>query len=148
MHGRHRVARIAVCADRICILLRQNCAANHHLGVRLFLTQQPDGLLHADDRSGHERAQADKRNLFLDRGIYDYFGRNVLAQVEHLIAVVLKQNLDDVLANIVDIALDSRQDDLEMPPLPPPHSSAAAAGTRFLLQSPCPHGQVPGSARC
>ena len=91
-----------------------HCTADNDLGARLFLTQQLDGLLHADNRRRHQRTQADHRNIFLDSGINDHLGRNVLAEVEHLIGVVFQQNLDDILADVVDISLDGRENDLAL----------------------------------
>ena len=103
MHGCHSVLRVAVRADGICVFLCEHGTADNDLGARLFLTQLFNGLFHADNRRRHQCTQADHRNIFLDSGINDHLGRNVLAEVEHLIGVVFQQNLDDILADIVNL---------------------------------------------
>ena len=62
-------------------------------------------------------------NVLPNSGVNDHLGRNVLAEVKHLISVVFQQDLDDILADVVDVALDRRKDDLALGLLTPRPSS-------------------------
>ena len=51
--------------------------------------------------------------LFPD-GVHDRFHRHITAQVDDLKAIILQDDPDDVLADVVDIALDSGNDDASL----------------------------------
>ena len=50
-------------------------------------------------------------NVLLHRCLYDGLRRNVPAQVQHLVAVVSQHRADDVLADVVDVAVDRGDDE-------------------------------------
>ena len=77
----------------------------------------PDKLyrvLHALERGGHQRRKPHHCDVLLNGGVDDELRVNVLAQIDHGVAVVVEQNLDDVLADVVDIALDRRHNDFAL----------------------------------
>ena len=71
----------------------------------------PDGFLHVHDGGGHEGGEADEADVLPEGGFHDGFRRHVLAEVDDVVAVVLEQDLHDVLSDVVDVTLDGREDD-------------------------------------
>ena len=67
--------------------------------------QKLHGLLHGADRGRHKRRQPHQADALLACRAQHLFRLDVAAKVDHAEAVVLQQHLDDVLADVVDIAL-------------------------------------------
>ena len=65
---------------------------------------------HAGDGGCHQRAQPDQRDAVLDGGLDDRFDFDILAQVDDGVTVVLQHRDDDILADVMDVALDGRHD--------------------------------------
>ena len=53
-------------------------------------------------------------HILLPDGIHDRFHRHITAQVDDLKAIILQDDPDDVLADVVDIALDGGNDDASL----------------------------------
>lgn len=53
-------------------------------------------------------------HILLPDGIHDRFHRHVTAQVDDLKAIIFQDDPDDVLADVVDIALDGGNDDASL----------------------------------
>ena len=88
----------------------------------LHLLRDDDHLV---ERGRDEAREADDVAALLDGGVEDRVGRDHHAQVDHLVAVAAEHDADDVLADVVDVALDGRQHDAarRLPsrrPSPPP----------------------------
>ena len=49
--------------------------------------------------------------MFLHCRLYDGLRRNILAKIQHIIAVVFQKDLDDIFSNIMNISLYRCQDD-------------------------------------
>ena len=111
MNGCHGIRRIAVSTDGIGVFLRHDCTADHNLCIRLLFTEQADGLFHADDRRRHQGTETHQRDVLADRRLHNGLRGNILSQVKDFEAVVFQHDLDYVFADIVDISLDSGQDD-------------------------------------
>uniref|UniRef100_A0A0N4ZXP4 EF-hand domain-containing protein n=1 Tax=Parastrongyloides trichosuri TaxID=131310 RepID=A0A0N4ZXP4_PARTI len=67
---------------------------------------------HFVQRRRDQARQADDVDLVLDGGVKDAIGRDHDAQVDDLVVVALKHHADDVLADIVHVALDRGHQDL------------------------------------
>ena len=66
---------------------------------------------HFVERRRDQAAQPDEVGLLVDRGLQDPVGGHHHAEIDHLVAVAAEHDADDVLADVVDIALDRRHDD-------------------------------------
>ncbi|KAG5728913.1 hypothetical protein E4T56_gene8936, partial [Termitomyces sp. T112] len=66
---------------------------------------------HFVERRRDQAGQADDIDLFLLRRLDDPAPRHHHAQVDHLIAVALQDHAHDVLADVVNVALDGGHDD-------------------------------------
>ena len=55
-----------------------------------------------------------------DRGVEDLVARHHHAEVDDLVAVAAEHHADDVLADVVDVALDGGHHDLAAPSAPAP----------------------------
>ncbi len=94
---------------------------------------------HLVERRRDEAAEADQVGAFVDRRLQDLVGRDHHAEVHDLVVVAPEDDADDVLADVVDVALDRRHDDLALrtacrrptPAFPPP----CKAGGRPPLSS-------------
>src|SRR5438552_8566312 len=106
---RHRgVWRVAVGADVLCVLLRDGCAADRdvHLVPQPGFGQGFDvGLEHRHGR-GQECGEADDVGLVLLHRFDELLRRRVHAQVVNLEAGALEHDHAQVLADVVDVALD------------------------------------------
>lgn len=78
------------------------------------LVQGVNRPLHRRDGRRHQRRESDQSDLLLDgdfdHALYGY----IASEVDDLIAVVLEDDLDDVLADVVDVALNGREDNLPL----------------------------------
>ncbi len=66
---------------------------------------------HLVQRRRDQAGQADDVGAVLLRRVEDLLGRDHHAEVDHLVVVALQDDADDVLADVVDVALDRRHDD-------------------------------------
>ena len=66
---------------------------------------------HLVERRRDQPAKADHVRLIVVGGLQDVLPRHHHAKVDHLEAVALQDHADDVLADVVDVALDGRHDD-------------------------------------
>ena len=66
---------------------------------------QLNGTLHGRYGGGHQRRQSHQRGVIVLHRLEHRFLRHILAQVQHIKAVVLQQHLHDIFANIVNIAV-------------------------------------------
>ena len=89
-------------------------AADQHRELEPALVQLLDAgghLLRGRDEQGRE---ADRVGLVLDRGLDDRVDRDLLAEVDHRVAVVGQDRVDQRLADVVDVAEDGRDHDLAL----------------------------------
>ncbi len=64
-------------------------------------------------RGAHQKCgQADRIGIFLDGGVDDCLGGDLLAQVNDLKAIIAQDRLDEILANIMHVAVNGSEDDL------------------------------------
>ena len=83
--------------------------------------QGGDGLFHALEGGGHQGRKAHQMHILFPHGVHHGLHRHIAAKVDDLEAVVLEDDADDVLADVVDIALDGREDDAALAgPCPAP----------------------------
>ena len=80
---------------------------------------------HLVERRRDQPGEADDVAVLLDRGVEDRVGRDHDAEVDHLVAVAAEHDPDDVLADVVDVALHGREHDARRGrararPSPPP----------------------------
>ena len=61
-----------------------------------------------------QRREADRVGLVLDRGLDDRVDRDLLAEVDHRVAVVGEDRVDQRLADVVDVAEHGRDHDLAL----------------------------------
>ncbi|MNQ84456.1 hypothetical protein D3C85_995840 [compost metagenome] len=66
---------------------------------------------HLVQRRRDQPRQADDVDLVLDGGVQDAVGRDHDAEVDDLVVVTLQHDADDVLADVVDVALDRGHQD-------------------------------------
>jgi hypothetical protein len=71
-------------------------------------------LLHDHGRLDQQPGHPDHVGGVLLRGVEDRVDRLLDAEVDHGVAVVGQDDVDEVLADVVDVALDRRQDDLAL----------------------------------
>ena len=76
---------------------------------------------HLVERGRDQPGEADDVAALLDRGVEDPVGRDHDAEVDDLVVVAAEDDADDVLADVVDVALDRGEHDL-------PARAAVAAG--------------------
>ena len=69
-------------------------------------------LLHVGHGGGQQRRHADDLRLVLVDGLDELLGRHVRAQVDDLEAGAFEHHGDQVLADVVQVALDGADDDL------------------------------------
>ena len=69
---------------------------------------------HLVERRRDEAAQPDQIRLLVERGLQDLVARHHDAEIDHLVAVAAEHDADDVLADVVHVALDRREHDLAL----------------------------------
>ncbi len=108
------VGGVAVGTDGVGVLLGDRCAADHddHLVAQAGLLQRVDVGLEHRHRRGEERREADDVGVvLLDRGD-ELLRRDLHAEVDDLEAGALEHDVDEVLADVVDVALDGAHQEL------------------------------------
>ena len=109
-----RISRVVVRADLLRIVLGQHSAADNGLTGMPCLVQGFNGLFHRRDRRRHERRKPDQPDLLFDGDLYDARNGYVAPEVDNLVAVVLEDDLYNVLADVVDVPLYRGEDDLAL----------------------------------
>ena len=71
-------------------------------------------VLHALERSRHKGGESNHLYILLNSRIDNKLGVNVPAEVNNGVAVVIKQYLYDILADVVNVALDRCKDNLAL----------------------------------
>ena len=69
-------------------------------------------MAHLVERRGNEAGQPDDIRLFRNRGLQDLLRRHHHAEIDDRVVVALQDDADDVLADVVDVALDRGEHDL------------------------------------
>ena len=113
-NGGGGIGNVMVGPDALRVVLGEHGSAHHDRDVRGLRAQKLDGTLHRGQRRGHERGEADESRAAFDNGIDNGLRRHVAAKVNDCEAVVLEQHAHDVLADVVDVALDGRDDDRQL----------------------------------
>ena len=67
---------------------------------------------HLVERGRDQAGEADDVDLLAPRRLEDLVGRHHDAEVDDLVVVAGEHDADDVLADVVDVALDGRHQDL------------------------------------
>jgi hypothetical protein len=112
-HGRGRVGRVPVRAHDVGVLLGDRGAADHDddLIPQARLLQRVDVRLEHRHRRGQERGEADDVRLVLTHRIDELLGRDLHAEVDDVEAGALEHDVDQVLADVVHVALDGAHHD-------------------------------------
>ena len=120
-HRAHRAARVQHILRRARRIGRGDLHGGVGLGRGRAADQQGDlqapplHLLpdehHLVEGGGDEAGQANRVGLMLHRRVDDPVRRNHDAKVDHLVIVALQHDADDVLADVVHVALHGRHDD-------------------------------------
>ena len=111
-HVDRLVARVIRADLDGCMHAARRCAADQQRHVEaLALHLRGDGA-HLVERGRDETGETDNVCLLLARDLEDFRRRDHDTQIDDLVVVALENDTDDVLADIVDIALHGRHDDL------------------------------------
>src|SRR5581483_2129380 len=102
------VGRVAVGADRVRILLRDGRAADQddHVVAQPGLLERVDVRLEHRHRRRQEGREADDVGLVLDDLLDERLRRDLDAEVDDLETGALEHDVDEVLADVVHVALD------------------------------------------
>ena len=111
---RRGVGGVAVGADRVGVLLGDGRAADHDddLVAQAGLLERVHVGLEHRHRRGEERREADDVGLVLLDRLDELLRRHLHAEVDHLEAGALEHDVDEVLADVVDVALDGAHQEL------------------------------------
>ncbi len=93
------------------IFARQRGAAADHRELQLLMMQVLHHVLHLQRRLHQQAAEPDGVGLLLDGRFDDRVRRLLDAEIHHAIAVVGEDDVDQVLADVVDVALHRREHD-------------------------------------
>ena len=97
------------------IASREGCSAEDHRPVRqVTAVQFLQVLAHHDGRLHEQPGQADRIDLLALGRLDDRGDRLLDAEVEHRVAVVRQDDVDEVLADVVHVALHRRKDHLAL----------------------------------
>jgi hypothetical protein len=89
-------------------------AADQHRELQPALVQLLDADRHLLRGRDEQRREADRVGLVLDRRLDDRLDRDLLAEVDHRVAVVGQDRVDQRLADVVDVAEHGRDHDLAL----------------------------------
>src|SRR5690242_16183976 len=111
-HGRRRVGRVPVGADHVGVLLGDRGAADHddHLVAQARLLQRVDVRLEHRHGGGEEGREADDVGLVLAHRVDELLRRDLHAEVDDLEPGALEHDVDQVLADVMNVALDRAHD--------------------------------------
>ena len=116
-HGVLRVGHQAVVFRRDAQAgkaIGQRCASHQDWRFHACLSEVPYRLDHHLRRFHQQARQTHDVGTMLLAGVNQVLGRHLYAQVNDLVTVVGKDNVHQVLANVVDVALDGGQDNLAL----------------------------------
>src|SRR5215470_14626860 len=113
-HGRGGVGRVPVGAHHIGVLLGDRGAADHDddLVPQAGLLQRVDVRLEHRHGGGEEGGEPDDVGLVLLDGVDELLRRDLDAEVDDLESGALEHDVDQVLADVVHVALDRAHHDL------------------------------------
>ena len=108
LHGDRRVAAVGVGADGLAERLVQRRAADQHdvVVADALVLHRVDHDLHVRHRRREQRGQAEDVGLVLFERRQVFLDRVVDAEVDHFEAGAFHHHRDQVLADVVDVALD------------------------------------------
>src|ERR1035441_4457370 len=112
-HGRGCISRVAVRAHHVGVLLGDRGPADHDddLIPQPGLLQRVDVRLEHRHRGGQERGEPDDVGLVLLDRLDELLRRDLHAEVDDLEAGPLEHDVDQVLADVVHVALDRAHHD-------------------------------------
>ena len=87
-------------------------AADQERHVEAFALHLGGDMAHFVERRRDQAGQPDDVGLLGDRGLQDLVRRHHHAEIDHVVIVALEHDADDVLADVVDVALDGGEHDL------------------------------------
>ena len=87
-------------------------AADQQRDVETLALHLRGDVAHLVERRGDQAGEPDDRRPFGTRRLDDLVDRHHHAEVDHLVVVALQHDAHDVLADVVDVALDGRHHDL------------------------------------
>ena len=96
-------------ADLIGVGLGEHGAAHHDRHTGRLLFQQFDGFPHGGHGRGHQRAQTHQPRARFTNGFQHAHGRHILAQIGYGKTIIEQEHLDDILADVMHVAMDSSQ---------------------------------------
>ena len=108
----HGVGGVGIRPDGGGIVCGEHRSAHDDIGLGCGGTQGADGFLHGRNGGGHQCREAHNGGVQAGDGLHNGLGRNVTAKVGDGVAVVLKQEADNVLADVVNVALDGCKDNV------------------------------------
>ena len=89
-------------------------AADEEREGEAFALHLAGDVNHLVERGGDEAAEADNIDVELAGGGEDFFARDHDAEVDDLVVIAGEHDADDVLADVVDVALDGGEEDLAL----------------------------------
>ena len=87
-------------------------AADQERHVETFALHLRGDVAHFVERRRDQPGQPDDVGLLGDRGVQNLVRRCHHAEIDHVVIVALEHDADDVLADVVDVALDGGEHDL------------------------------------
>ena len=110
LHPDHRAVVLAVDLDR-GVGARRRRAADQQRDGELLALHLGGEVDHLVQRRGDQAGEPDHVGADLAGGVEDLLRRHHHAEVDDLVVVALEHHADDVLADVVDVALDGRHHD-------------------------------------
>ena len=123
---RHRAGGVLHPHDRTVVLLvdldrrvrpRRRGTAEQQRDLEALALHLGGDAHHLVEARRDEAGQADDVGVVLRGRVEDLLGRHHDAEVDDVVVVALQHDADDVLADVVDVALDGRRDDEALAPL-------------------------------
>ena len=90
------------------VSLRQRGSPEYHRGLQLALIHDLQVFLHDKRRLDEQAAHTDRVRLLLSSGVEHRFNGASDAEIDHLVAVVREDDINEVLPDVVDISFDRR----------------------------------------
>ncbi len=96
------------------VRLGGGCAADHQRQVEVLTLHFTGNVHHFVQRRGDQPGQTDDVALLVAGHLQDFLGRHHHAQIDNVITVTAQHHADNVLADVVDVALDRGHEDLAL----------------------------------
>ena len=90
------------------------CSADEQRHFEVLALHLAGDVHHLVERGRDEAAEADDVGADFFCALEDFFGGDHDAEVDDLVVVAREDDADDVLADVVDVALDGREHDLAL----------------------------------